>query len=349
MCAVFECVSCSRHFTNSWWARPLQITCSNVSLIQTAKWNHICAISIRWPWISNPCIAFRQVVMVRIDSMLIRQFQSSTCVWTSTTLRISVFYAVSRLPLVSTRWTFVQHLPEVGAFLLGQIHGDQVTKGNIEINQTCGWGWGWNGWFLKDPHAFMENVDVQPSPPQKIMPNKRVKKKQTLKDNTCHDKSLGEAEQSTWLYASTYELALCLTSFAWRPMGDDNGNNGSRWVTLLGRRWYYWSTGYQPVMICSDKNVILVTSDREPRWRSNRDLDTIPWGFRQQVSKPHFIETTLDWFNRCISLIHVFSVGQEKCIDERVEKCNIRCHQSIYYIWGFIFKKRSFKSHLWRR
>lgn len=61
--------------------------------------------------------------------------------------------------------------------------------------------------------------------PQKKNAKQKGKKKQTLKDNTCYDKSLGEAEQSTWLYASTYELALCLTSFAWRPMGDDNGNN----------------------------------------------------------------------------------------------------------------------------
>jgi len=81
----------------------------------------------------------------------------------------------------------------------------------LELKEVLPWR-NWKHWDVDDAHLKrLDRLYADPTVP-----------KQHLRVNKYNPPDISilcsEAEQSTWLYASTYELALCLTSFAWRRL-----------------------------------------------------------------------------------------------------------------------------------
>ncbi len=161
--AQYLSVSCSRQVKSRLWARPMRILGSIPPSFKT-QMQIRCAISVLRPWICEKLffrsaslsatvriffhawhLATLGVMVLRIDSMPIRQFQSSTCVWTSTTLRISVSYVVSRFLLVSTLvdcsplWTMDWYglRRNFDIDVVGFLEFKPGTEKNCELHLTC--------------------------------------------------------------------------------------------------------------------------------------------------------------------------------------------------------------------
>ena len=151
--------------------------------------------------ILQPCAA-----QPRMDLLTIHLWGSSTCAWTSTILQTSAFYAASRLHLAGLQSWYVMVTWGLCWF---QLEADINVLTMFNNCSSCIWG------YTPSHGKFAKTDDTDDHSPVNLgVPFKGARLSQRKPGHQGE-----EDDSSTWLYACTYELALCLTSFAWTPSG----------------------------------------------------------------------------------------------------------------------------------